>query len=403
MAGKTDSSRRMFTHQQYFDMMINSNSTLSHDYSHQSTQEDPHMLAFFDSLIQREVERSISSDSDDSDDISPASMFLDFVQNSDSESTESGRGDVHSASDDSDSSSDDERTYLTLTKGTYDQGVKTKQQTTKTIPKSPHFEMRTHHQPNTSSIPGSSKEVKRRESSSEDTSTSQSSGDVFIMKLKSKLFQKITRRRKRSKKVKEIPGKSRFKKSKQQEESDRLTNLRQRTAFCKVLKERMPESSDTDSDSNEVVDEVLKTLANSFNHRTDVARQRGAALRIKKLQIANEAQQLQRFQISDRGEASRAGSSVSGQHESEVRISNPEGSINGVGSHRTIDKEDTSHSHDSSIPKVNDSGQRSSCSDDLAPSSSSSHIGNQNKDNHFKKMKGSKKKNYRTKRKGSDS
>lgn len=29
---------------------------ISHDYSHQSTKEDPRMMAFFDSLVQREIE-----------------------------------------------------------------------------------------------------------------------------------------------------------------------------------------------------------------------------------------------------------------------------------------------------------------------------------------------------------
>lgn len=403
MSGKTDNSRQMFTHQQYFDMMINSNSSLSHDYSHQSTEEDPHMLAFFDSLIQREVERSISSDSDDSDDTSPASMFLDFVQNSDdSESTES--GDIPSLSEDSDSSSsDDERTYLTLTKRPCDQGVKNKQHPKTNNPKQFH-DMKTPHEPmNSPGAVGSSKKaVKKRESSSGDTSTSQSSGDVFIMRLKSKLFQKISRRRKRSSKRKEIPGKSRFKKSKRQEESDRLTNLRQRTEFCKVLKQRMPESSDSDSDSNEVVDEVLKTLANSFNHRTDIARQRGAALRIKKLQITNEGHRPQRFELAERDTSQAGTSSVSGMNSNEVNTYNDAGqSINGVSCTQNVDLENESHSNSKQITKINDPGQRSSCSDDIAHSSS--HASDQSKDNQFKKMKGSKKKNYRTQRKGSDS
>lgn len=29
---------------------------MTHDYSHQSTREDPRMMAFFDSLVQREIE-----------------------------------------------------------------------------------------------------------------------------------------------------------------------------------------------------------------------------------------------------------------------------------------------------------------------------------------------------------
>lgn len=40
---------------------------MSHDYSEQSTSEDPQMMAFFDSLVQREQEGN-ASDSDDSSD-----------------------------------------------------------------------------------------------------------------------------------------------------------------------------------------------------------------------------------------------------------------------------------------------------------------------------------------------
>lgn len=50
---------------------------MTHDYSHQSTREDPRMMAFFDSLVQREIEgwcsdsmtsapETSSSDSDNS-------------------------------------------------------------------------------------------------------------------------------------------------------------------------------------------------------------------------------------------------------------------------------------------------------------------------------------------------
>lgn len=35
---------------------------MSHDYSHQSTKEDPRMMAFFDSLVQREIEGWLSED-----------------------------------------------------------------------------------------------------------------------------------------------------------------------------------------------------------------------------------------------------------------------------------------------------------------------------------------------------
>lgn len=36
---------------------------ISHDYSQQSTKEDPRMMAFFDSLVQREIQGWTSGDS----------------------------------------------------------------------------------------------------------------------------------------------------------------------------------------------------------------------------------------------------------------------------------------------------------------------------------------------------
>lgn len=36
---------------------------MSHDYSQESTQEDPRMMAFFDSLVQREIEGWSSEES----------------------------------------------------------------------------------------------------------------------------------------------------------------------------------------------------------------------------------------------------------------------------------------------------------------------------------------------------
>lgn len=41
---------------------------MSHDYSEQSTTEDPQMMAFFDSLVQREREGLASDTEDTSDD-----------------------------------------------------------------------------------------------------------------------------------------------------------------------------------------------------------------------------------------------------------------------------------------------------------------------------------------------
>ncbi|XP_006814220.1 DDB1- and CUL4-associated factor 5-like [Saccoglossus kowalevskii] len=59
--------RNMYSHEEYIDLVLNSGQGLSHDYTHKSMHEDPRMIAFFDSLVQREVEGwSSLSDSDDS-------------------------------------------------------------------------------------------------------------------------------------------------------------------------------------------------------------------------------------------------------------------------------------------------------------------------------------------------
>ncbi|XP_075701045.1 DDB1- and CUL4-associated factor 5 isoform X2 [Rhinoderma darwinii] len=58
-----DDSRSLYTHEEYIGLVLNSGSGLSHDYANQSVQEDPRMMAFFDSLVRREIE-GWSSDSD---------------------------------------------------------------------------------------------------------------------------------------------------------------------------------------------------------------------------------------------------------------------------------------------------------------------------------------------------
>lgn len=59
-------SRQLYSHNDYLSFIQYGGLPLSHDeYSNRSTEEDPRMLAFFDSLIQREKD-SFHSDSDDS-------------------------------------------------------------------------------------------------------------------------------------------------------------------------------------------------------------------------------------------------------------------------------------------------------------------------------------------------
>ncbi|XP_033106359.1 DDB1- and CUL4-associated factor 5-like, partial [Anneissia japonica] len=56
--------RPMYNRGEYLNLMMNSSSALSYDYSNQSMEEDPRMIAFFDSLVQREVDGGFSDSSD---------------------------------------------------------------------------------------------------------------------------------------------------------------------------------------------------------------------------------------------------------------------------------------------------------------------------------------------------
>ncbi|KAK7591051.1 hypothetical protein V9T40_002664 [Parthenolecanium corni] len=60
--------RKIYSHQEYMYMILRNESFMSHDYSEQSTTEDPQMLAFFDSLIQRARDGSASDSNDMSSD-----------------------------------------------------------------------------------------------------------------------------------------------------------------------------------------------------------------------------------------------------------------------------------------------------------------------------------------------
>ncbi|KAK4884518.1 hypothetical protein RN001_000789 [Aquatica leii] len=51
-----DAPRSVYSHDDYIYLVGHTGQRISHDYSDQSTQEDSRMMAFFDSLIQREIE-----------------------------------------------------------------------------------------------------------------------------------------------------------------------------------------------------------------------------------------------------------------------------------------------------------------------------------------------------------
>ncbi|XP_033733769.1 DDB1- and CUL4-associated factor 5-like [Pecten maximus] len=52
----TVGERSVYTHEEYINLVLQSGHVMTHDYSSHSTEEDPRMMAFFDSLVQRELE-----------------------------------------------------------------------------------------------------------------------------------------------------------------------------------------------------------------------------------------------------------------------------------------------------------------------------------------------------------
>lgn len=54
--------RSVYTHEEYINLVLQSGHVMTHDYSSHSTEEDPRMMAFFDSLVQRELEGCSSDD-----------------------------------------------------------------------------------------------------------------------------------------------------------------------------------------------------------------------------------------------------------------------------------------------------------------------------------------------------
>lgn len=62
-----DNLRDVFSHDEYASLLYASDHNMAHDYTQQNTTEDPRMMAFFDSLVQREIEGWNSSEDTDSD------------------------------------------------------------------------------------------------------------------------------------------------------------------------------------------------------------------------------------------------------------------------------------------------------------------------------------------------
>ena len=57
----------MFGHKDYINLVLKSGQFVTHDYSYHSVQKDPQMMAFYDSLVQRDIE-GWTSDSSESND-----------------------------------------------------------------------------------------------------------------------------------------------------------------------------------------------------------------------------------------------------------------------------------------------------------------------------------------------
>jgi WD repeat-containing protein 22 len=83
-----DPERSVYTHEEYINLVLRSGQIMSHDYSNQSMDEDPRMMAFFDSLVQRELEEWSTDDSLSSNE----EFYSRFMQmsNSDDTANESG-------------------------------------------------------------------------------------------------------------------------------------------------------------------------------------------------------------------------------------------------------------------------------------------------------------------------
>jgi len=90
-----DGGRTAMRHIDYLEMMLRNGHAMAHDYSQQSTDEDPHMIAFFDSLVRRERDGWTSEEDDESlsrdDDIDGHALdYHHTEQSSSDESTSEG-------------------------------------------------------------------------------------------------------------------------------------------------------------------------------------------------------------------------------------------------------------------------------------------------------------------------
>ncbi|CAB3245620.1 unnamed protein product [Arctia plantaginis] len=81
----SDNPREIYSHEDYVSLVHHSGQYISHNYAEQSTSEDPRMMAFFDSLVQRELE-CLAEETDSLDGSSSGGSVLD--NDSDSSDTD---------------------------------------------------------------------------------------------------------------------------------------------------------------------------------------------------------------------------------------------------------------------------------------------------------------------------
>ncbi|XP_060805349.1 DDB1- and CUL4-associated factor 5 [Amyelois transitella] len=79
-----DNPRGIYSHEEYVSLVHHSGQYISHNYAEQSTSEDPRMMAFFDSLVQRELE-CLAEETDSLDGSSSATAPRNGSESSDSD------------------------------------------------------------------------------------------------------------------------------------------------------------------------------------------------------------------------------------------------------------------------------------------------------------------------------
>lgn len=92
-----ENPRQTYTHEDYVDLLVRNGPVMTHDYSNESLDEDPRMMAFFDSLVQREREVASSDDDDDGGVINSGSEVLLNNELSDSGGSSSTRSDFETS------------------------------------------------------------------------------------------------------------------------------------------------------------------------------------------------------------------------------------------------------------------------------------------------------------------